>query len=669
MRLHKFLYFTLLVLTVTSCNPAGEITVSGLADNSPAETSTSLTYPSSFILPINQAFIHTPTYSGSDSYLAIISPALPAGLIFDNLSGAISGTPTQASANTLYTVTVQGGTERSTTTFNLIVDATPPQAVVITDDGESQLSTTALNFSWTASSDAETGVSYYEYSVGSTPGGSNIISPTVTTSTTLSLTGLTLISGESYYLQVKTVNGAGQERINISDGIYIGVINDRVWLGGYYQGDNSYYIEGATYCTTSNCTSQGNPGLTHFTGSPSYQGTGTNTNKIFDTGGSSLLILQSFPTDTQANICSNAGCSVTTLAPPRLLLENSTYYGGGYFCNLLSQSCSQVSSFTPHPYEYNTNRVYQASDGVWASSNTSALYFLNSTTYASQLSVLPWANNLKTDKRVSGIWAVTLSAPNYIIKKCSNDGTCSDSGTVPTAQGTITMEVEAGGLGTWVLSSTGHMRFCNGSTCTLLGSTFGTSAELIKDKDGTGVFFKSGANTKLNYCSPTACSEIFTGGSNINFLTKSNNEQEIHTGISSGAYARSNTNLLYCSTTSCTILKNFVGENFLMSVIYSINNTINKGIWLYAGTAKKTNYCTDTSCLELAGGDLGNGTVNNNGDPMSLITASKYSSNSWIIVSNTLYRCSVLECISMHSLGNPWDVYSSANYWTFFNTR
>jgi hypothetical protein len=661
----RFFILAFIALALSSCVGSNKISV-----NAKKKVSTSLVYSDSFVLPTNTAFNFAPTYSGPGTFIAIISPALPTGLSFDNLTGTISGTPTQAIAQTVFTVTAQGGSERSTTSFNLIVDGTPPQQVVITDDGESQLSTDTLNFSWTASADAETGVSHYEYSVGSSIGGSDIISPTITTLTSVNLTDLSLDLGESYYIQVKTVNGAGLERINSSDGIYIGVINDRVWLGAYYSGDNSYQINGAMYCTTASCTSQGNPGLGHFTGSPVYEGTGTNTKKVVDSGAASLLLLQSNPAVYQTSLCSNSGCSLTTLAYPRLLLTNNTFYGYGYFCNIALQSCSQVSSFTPYFYEYNSNRVYQASDGVWASSSTSTLYFLNSTDNSAQLSTQPWANNMKSDSRVSGIWGVSLSAPNYLIRKCINDGTCVTAGTAPTAQGTITMELEAAGLGTWVLSSTGYMRFCDGSTCTLLGSTFGVSADLIKDKDGTGVFFKSGGSTKLNYCSPTACTEIFTGGSSISFLSKKTNEQELQTGLVSGAFARSSTNqLLYCSTTSCTLLKTFAGENFSNSIIYSINNTSSKGVWIYTGNGQKTDYCSDTSCSELTGGNLGGNTVNMGYTELNHITAAKFSSNSWILASNELYRCSTTACSNIYSLGAATTTYPGTDTWTFFNTK
>ena len=46
----------------------------------------------------------TPTSSGGTVVSWSISPSLPAGLVFDNTTGAISGTPTVVSSSTSYTV-------------------------------------------------------------------------------------------------------------------------------------------------------------------------------------------------------------------------------------------------------------------------------------------------------------------------------------------------------------------------------------------------------------------------------------------------------------------------------------------------------------------------------------------------------------------------------------
>ena len=55
------------------------------------------------------ASLAAPANSGGSRNLIFISdPALPAGLVLDNASGAIYGTPTAAAAATTYTLTARG---------------------------------------------------------------------------------------------------------------------------------------------------------------------------------------------------------------------------------------------------------------------------------------------------------------------------------------------------------------------------------------------------------------------------------------------------------------------------------------------------------------------------------------------------------------------------------
>lgn len=54
-----------------------------------------------------------------------INPALPAGLVFDNTTGTISGTPTVGSPATTYTVTATNNSGINTTTFTMAVGGSP----------------------------------------------------------------------------------------------------------------------------------------------------------------------------------------------------------------------------------------------------------------------------------------------------------------------------------------------------------------------------------------------------------------------------------------------------------------------------------------------------------------------------------------------------------------
>lgn len=90
------------------------------------------------------------------------------------------------------------------------VDTTPPSTVAVTDGGAYTKSMTTLTAAWTASADAESGIALYQYAVGTTSGGTDVRSFTdVGVVTSASITGLTLLSGNTYYITVRAKNGAG----------------------------------------------------------------------------------------------------------------------------------------------------------------------------------------------------------------------------------------------------------------------------------------------------------------------------------------------------------------------------------------------------------------------------------------------------------------------------
>ncbi len=90
-----------------------------------------------------------------------------------------------------------------------LVDATAPSSPTVTFKG---CTTTTLSASWTTSSDSESGVDRYEYSLGTSSGDDDVIAWTDNAlSTTLSLSGETLTEAQSYYLNVKAFNTLGSE--------------------------------------------------------------------------------------------------------------------------------------------------------------------------------------------------------------------------------------------------------------------------------------------------------------------------------------------------------------------------------------------------------------------------------------------------------------------------
>jgi uncharacterized repeat protein (TIGR01451 family) len=74
----------------------------------------------------------SPTSSGGVVTNWAITPALPAGLSFDNSTGAISGTPTAVSNSTTYTVTATNSGGSATATVTILVNDAPPSGVTYT---------------------------------------------------------------------------------------------------------------------------------------------------------------------------------------------------------------------------------------------------------------------------------------------------------------------------------------------------------------------------------------------------------------------------------------------------------------------------------------------------------------------------------------------------------
>jgi N-acetyl-anhydromuramyl-L-alanine amidase AmpD len=106
------------------------------------------------------------------------------------------------------------------------VDWTPPANVTLLNDGPAaDMDTTFIGNqlinNWQASSDPNSGVNQYEYAVGTTAGGTNIVNwkPNLQDLGDTAR-NLTLVSGTTYYTSVRATNGAGLlSGIVTSDGI------------------------------------------------------------------------------------------------------------------------------------------------------------------------------------------------------------------------------------------------------------------------------------------------------------------------------------------------------------------------------------------------------------------------------------------------------------------
>ena len=86
----------------------------------------------------------------------------------------------------------------------------PPCAMEPGADISTTSSTTQLSANWDAATDADSGISGYQYAIGTSAGGTQTLNWTsLGNVTTVTATGLTLTLGQTYYVSVGAVNGAG----------------------------------------------------------------------------------------------------------------------------------------------------------------------------------------------------------------------------------------------------------------------------------------------------------------------------------------------------------------------------------------------------------------------------------------------------------------------------
>lgn len=129
---------------------------------------------------------------------------------------AIASSPAIGEAQSLYFLASSGSLLR------LSADTTPPTTPVVTDDGAYSTAQSTLHASW-SSTDPETGVAGYEYAIGTTPGGEDLVPFTsIGAATEVIRTDLALINGARYYFSIRATNGAGLvSAVGASDGILV----------------------------------------------------------------------------------------------------------------------------------------------------------------------------------------------------------------------------------------------------------------------------------------------------------------------------------------------------------------------------------------------------------------------------------------------------------------
>ena len=115
--------YWLVAPSVASPNTGGGSQAYSFTVVAPLSTTTSIATKSLTADTAATSFTPITASGGGSSKTYSISPSLPSGLSLNTSTGAITGTPTGASASTSYTVSVTDGSSTSTATFSLGVNA------------------------------------------------------------------------------------------------------------------------------------------------------------------------------------------------------------------------------------------------------------------------------------------------------------------------------------------------------------------------------------------------------------------------------------------------------------------------------------------------------------------------------------------------------------------
>lgn len=154
------------------------------------------------------------TAGGCEVFCGYFGDAAPG---FGNVGATTSYVINLATGTYYWSVrTVDSAFARSafTATDSFIIDGSSPSAVTVSDGTGADIfatpSTTTLSANWTASTDSETPITHYWYSIGTTAGASNTVNWTDNgVSTNLTRGGLGLTNGFTYFITVKSENSAG----------------------------------------------------------------------------------------------------------------------------------------------------------------------------------------------------------------------------------------------------------------------------------------------------------------------------------------------------------------------------------------------------------------------------------------------------------------------------
>jgi hypothetical protein len=141
-----------------------------------------------------------PQWLSSSHYSASydITSLIPRGTYYLTVGGAIGSDGIEIAPNTAFTFTVDyaGG----------VGDTTPPLAPIVQTCAANTADT--LSASWSAS-DPDSIITLYQYAIGTTPEGTDVVNWTNTSDPSFTRNGLILIDRQTYYISVKARNAGG----------------------------------------------------------------------------------------------------------------------------------------------------------------------------------------------------------------------------------------------------------------------------------------------------------------------------------------------------------------------------------------------------------------------------------------------------------------------------
>jgi len=119
---------------------------------------------------------------------------------------------------------LNGWSNESSTLVN--IDFTPPIPVMVNDgsgaDSDFTDSATQLSANWTSTVDSHSDITGYFYAIGSLPGSTDLLDWTFNgMATNFTQSGLDLLDGQTCFINIRAVNGAGLFSMSSSDGITI----------------------------------------------------------------------------------------------------------------------------------------------------------------------------------------------------------------------------------------------------------------------------------------------------------------------------------------------------------------------------------------------------------------------------------------------------------------